>query len=526
MKKTKFILSSLLGVLFLISFQSCIDHFDDLNTNPTLVSGDVVDPAMLFAQAVRGGTYSIPFGPGAGSVAEYSGNRANPASGNIFNHSQHENPFQNMMTNEVIAISEMIRQTENSEFHANTNAKGRIWRVWLFQQITDAYGDIPYFEAALSQDESVNTPAYDSQRDIYIDFMAQLEQAAADLQDSADRVSLGSSDLIYEGDIEMWRRFANSLRLRYALRVRFADPDLAQNQVDDVLNEPLIEDNSQNAQVIPLSSDTPHTSNRHPFYNYMHGSPLNPLICTHTMIWNMTSTGSDHLDLNDPRLPIYCSPAEADGAWRGRQINREDDAGWFYATSRMSLVSPNTWDISAQPIVVLDYAETQFNIAEARLAGLANGDPQEGFENGIRASLEFHNVDEGEITDFLNSSAGTLSGDDENRLRMISTQRWVSKFPQTMEQWTEYRRTGYPYMYTYRTQKGHTGGQIPRRLPYPSSEYDVNGTQLQAAIDRLGGDELMSRMWWDARPDLPFLHPDHGIFPPPPDQDVESWPTQ
>lgn len=138
-----------------------------------------------------------------------------------------------------------------------------------------------------------------------------------------------------------------------------------------------------------------------------------------------------------------------------------------------------------------------------------------------------YEVDEGEINNFLNSSAGTLTGSEEDQLRQISTQRYISLFQQTTEAWNEWRRTGYPIIYTYASQEGHTGGEVPRRLTYPDSEYQANSESVQEAIERLGADDLMSRMWWDAREGLPFEHPHAGTFPPPPDEDMERrmWMT-
>lgn len=515
MKKLKFILSALFGVMLLTMVQSCTDHFDELNTSPTLVGADVVDPAMLFANAVRDGVYQIP--NYSGNVKEYAGYDVSQSSGNIFLEAARAGSF-DMYTNQIVSISEMIRLTEDDPWYANYNAKGRIWRVWLFQHITDHYGDIPYFEAALAQEETVSHPAYDPQEAIYTDMMEQLAQAAADLQDSPDRGSLGSSDLLYGGDVEKWRRFANSLRLRYALRVRFANESLAQQHISNVIDEPLIEDNSQNAYIMTLPDGTTHNSNRHPMFN-SNISPLNPFACTHTMVYNMREATSPDLDMDDPRLPIWCLPAQTDGEYRGNVINRRDGCRGFHTNDNISHLNDRLLRAD-QPINVMTHSEVEFNKAESYLAGLVSGDAQEAYEAGLRSALEFYEVDEADISAFLASSAGTLSGDDEDQLRQISTQRWLSLYGQTAEGYSEWRRTGYPIIYTYPSDDGHTNRQVPRRNSYPTSEYDRNNANLQEAIDRLGEDSITNRIWWDARPGLPLQHPDWGLFPPPPDQDV------
>ena len=151
---------------------------------------------------------------------------------------------------------------------------------------------------------------------------------------------------------------------------------------------------------------------------------------------------------------------------------------------------------------------------------MASGNAQAAYQAGLRSALEFYELEESEISDFLSSSAGTLSGSEEDQLRMIATQKYLSLFMQTAEAYSEYRRLGYPTHYLYAAASGSTNGQIPRRFTYPTSEYDRNNENLQEAISRLGGDGLMNKVWWDAREGLPIEHPDHGLFPPPPDHNV------
>ncbi len=518
MNKMKLISGALLGTLLLVSIQACTDHFDAINTSPTLVGSDVVNPDMLFAQSVRSGVYQIP--SYSGTVKEWTGYAAYPHTANPFQHANFGSPW-GMYTNQIVAISDMLRLTQDDPYYANHNAMARIWRVWLFHQITDHYGDIPYFEAALAQEDAVSHPRYDTQREIYVDMLEQLKQAAADLQVDPARGDIGRSDLIYNGDVELWTRFANSLRLRLALRVRYADESLASEHISDVINEPLIEDNSQNAYIMTLPDGTEHTSNRHPMFNE-NINPLNPIQCTHLLVTSMREVTADYLDMDDPRLPVLCQPAELDGEYRGRVIDTPHGMGWFFLNENVSRVNERVVR-AEQPIMVLDHAEVAFSKAEIYLAGLAGGDAEAAYREGIRASMEFYEVDEADITAFLSGSAGTLSGSEEDMLQQIATQKWLSLYQQTAEGFSEMRRTGYPMMYTYPADPGNTNRRVPRRTPYPLSEYQRNQANNQEAIDRLGGDDaLMARIWWDAKPGLPYLHPDDAdeLFPPRPDEDV------
>ena len=111
----------------------------------------------------------------------------------------------------------------------------RIWKVWVFQELTDAYGDIPYSQAALSVDSVVNQPKYDTQEFIYADMLNELKEAVANLNPDPSLTSFGTADLLFSGSTDNWARLGNSLRLRLAMRIRYADPTLAQQNITDVI---------------------------------------------------------------------------------------------------------------------------------------------------------------------------------------------------------------------------------------------------------------------------------------------------
>jgi hypothetical protein len=105
----------------------------------------------------------------------------------------------------------------------------RIWKVWVFHMMTDAYGDIPYFESAKDVQNVINQPKYDTQELIYRDMLNELKEAAAQLGSQQNQISFGNADILYQGNVDSWEKFANSLRLRLAIRVRFADALLLQS---------------------------------------------------------------------------------------------------------------------------------------------------------------------------------------------------------------------------------------------------------------------------------------------------------
>lgn len=487
------------GILLLSTAYSCTDNFDALNTNPSLVNKDIVDPDILFTSAQRDYIYSIP---SLGIMQEYAGYYASQASGNLFLNRNWDWPYDDYLINN----EEVIRLTEDAPLSANKNAIARIWKVALFHPVTDDFGDVPYTEALKDVEESISQPVYDTQQSIYENMLNELRDAAATLDNSEDLGSFGAADLIYGGDVEMWERYANSLRLRLAIRVRYADENLASEHISDVIGAPLLEDNSHNPSFTTEGEDAVQDRNRNPIYNsYL--TRGQPAWANHTITYSMNAR-------NDPRLPVYFNEAE-DGVsgYNGRpiQLQGEDQSGVY--TPNNSAHLGDYFTTAEFTINLMHYAEVEFLKAEAYLTGLASGNAQAAFEEGIRASMEYYNVDEADIANYL-MTEGTLSADEEGALEEIIVQKFIANFLLADEAWTEYRRTGYPLMY-FGSEEGVTDGKLPRRKTYPELEYSVNESNLQQAISRLnGGDELLSRIWWDAKSGLPYEHPEQGTFPP------------
>jgi len=264
----------------------------------------------------------------------------------------------------------------------------------------------------------------------------------------------------------------------------------------------LSESNAQNALLNTI--DGPLTSNRNPLFD----DPTNSY-----PLWASFTTTDNLKRLNDPRLSKFASPA-TDGVsgYRGRPIALGTNEKTY--SEENTAVLPAFFREAVHPIIVFNAAETYFLKAEAVNAGLISGDAQDLYEKGIQASMEQYAVDPAAITNYLASPATILSGTEEEKLEQIIVQKWLAIYFQSAEAWTEFRRTGYPRIWTG-SDKGNTNGDIPRRLTYPLDEYAKNETHVKEAAGRLsGGDNYMSRLWWDKKPGLPLYHPKQGIFPP------------
>lgn len=490
------------SIMLLLLGAGCTKNFQDINTSPVLVTRDLIQPSMLFTTVIKNSVFENYTGD---TFWEYANYFSNDASGSIFANRDWTSPFSDYQST-IININEVVRLTADDPNLVNEHAMARIWRVWLFQQMTDAYGDIPYSQAAGSVDSVNVQPEYDTQQSIYADMLNELKEAVASLSSDGSLASFGSADLLYSGNVDNWIRLGNSLRLRLAIRVRYADEALAQQHISDVISQPLIDDNSQNALLMTI--DGTDVNNVNPLYiNYLNtsGYPM----------WMGFTVTQELLKRNDPRLPVFANPSPVPGVgYRGRPMCLFSDQKPRYgndsvATYKMTFINP------AVPIIVMNAAEVYFLRAEASLAGLSSEDMEQMYRSGIESSLDQYNVATADVNSYLSSPAATLSGGTpEEDLENIIVQKYLAIFNQGREAWAEFRRTGYPKIWTG-GDLGVTNGNIPRRLTYPKTEYNLNNANVSDAASRLsGGDQMTSRIWWDAKPGLPFYQARQGNFPP------------
>jgi hypothetical protein len=489
------------------SLVSCTDEFAEINTNPSLVTTDVVNVNNLLARVQKESIFDYYE---YGYLTEFSGYYGNPSTVPLSNRDWSE-PFNEFYRSFIINTSEIIRLTADKPLLSNKNAIGRIMKVWVFHQLTDMYGDVPYFEAALNVNEVVNYPKYDKQEDIYKDLLKELKEASAQLSADASQVSYGNSDLMFKGDVESWRRFANSLRLRLAIRTRFADPALAREHITDVISKPLITLNAQNATLTTEGASAGDINNRNPVYNRYQSTTV-PLYTTNTVTDNLLSR-------DDPRLPVFVTPATEpeDGAlWRGRPFALDADLDGSSISFRQEQVASlgALFFAPQYQIKIMTAPEVFFLRAEAALAGITNESVEDLWENGTKLSMEMYGVAAAKIAPYLETQGALFAaGSEEKKLEEIIVQKWLANYFQSKESWAEYRRTGYPLIWVG-SQKGDTDRRVPRRLTYPTGEFLRNEKSVSEAAQRLpGGDTFMSRVWWDARSGLPFTHPLQDSFP-------------
>jgi hypothetical protein len=369
-----------------------------------------------------------------------------------------------------------------------------VMQTWAFGNLTDGWGDVPYSQALQGDSaEGTLSPVYDPQQDIYKGFFTTLTKVSADL-DASGSNELGGADPIYGGDPEAWEKFANSLHARFALRVVNVDKALADAELKAAFTAPggLIEDNADNAQLAWPGDgvfDNPWADNF---------KSRDDQRMSRTLVNIMLAN-------QDPRLPIYAQPTQADTTKYAGMQNGVDDA----TANSYARIASRAGDIFyadhgglSYPSYLMTASEVLFIKAEAAERGLGGLTPAQAkgfYDDAITASLEQWGVtDAAAISAYLAQPNVAYKGG-TNGLVQIAVQKWVSLYTQGMQAWAEWRRTCQPN--TLQAGPAAVVDFIPRRLEYSQTEYAVNKENLDAAVSRQGGaDTFASRMWWDSKP--------------------------
>jgi hypothetical protein len=375
--------------------------------------------------------------------------------------------------------------------NANQQAVGMIMQEWMFLNMTDLWGDIPYSEALGGSSEGGTiTPRYDSQQEIYTGILANLAAASQMIDPNGSlfpdvfRGTTDNPDLIYEGDMELWRRFANSLRLRVAMRLTEVDPGTAGSAAAAAISAGVFQSNADDAMLRYLG--VPPNEN-----------PMAPAFKARPGDYRVSNSVIDTLlALNDPRIPIYAQPNQ-DGEYVGMPNGLVEEHGiQFEAVSRVGewFLEPET------PAWIMSYAEVLLLRAEAAQRGFAGGSAAQLYEDGIRANMETYGIASADIDAYLAQPG--VAYDPAQGLAQIAVQLWIALYDQGPEAYATWRRTGYPRLSPGRDNLNND--QIPVRLPYSSTEQALNNANLQEAISRqgLGTEEWNVRLWWDVTPNV------------------------
>lgn len=447
-------------------------------------------------------------------------------------------------------IDAQYRTAEDAE-KVNINSVLRIYRVYLMSIITDTYGDAPFSEAGLGFLEGKFNPKYDKQEDIYNTFFLELEDAVNKIDPTKDKVT---GDLIYAGDVTKWQQLANSLRLRFAMRISNVNPTKAQTEFENALvaNGGVITDASSDALIKYMTiafsfgqeaysdyrgnslsqllfGNDPANNPSYlcsTFFNqlYNSGDPRTFKISRCYYDGLMSATSPDNrVDITQEMIEkgIDFSPRDPGSySWEPWPTGYDSDICKELAVNNPSVtvtmareVEPklaNNFLKSDNPGVVMTSAEVKFLMAEATVKkwNVGSVSAEDLYKQGVRAAMDFLTDNYGctattdaEFDAFI-QGRGTFGHTDNQKLEAINTQAWILHFTNPAECWANVRRSGYPKLKSpaeYGFGQYLTGGtEIPVRLCYPVLESSYNKKSYNEAIERMGGtDNWHSLLWWD-----------------------------
>lgn len=466
----------------MVVVSSCEQRFDELNTNPNAPAN--AGPQFVLPGAIVDMAYYTNYQLGINYIGLWVQQHASGAYPEEDQYSPRLNDinvfWNNIYDNNMKDLRHII---DNGT--PNQVAVAKILSAYGFMTLSDIWGDIPYSQAL--QAEKGNeflTPVFDSQEDVYNGIIKDLDDAVKMMDRSAS--GFGDEDLIFHGDLDMWEKFANSLRLRAYMHLSEVDENKAKAGVVEMLGKTLISSNAENAALEFFDVN----GNRNPVHSRFSGRP-NDFRMSKSMIDRLIGAG-DTINPADPRTEVY-SQRNSNGAFVGipNGINGLGDVGRDNFTS---CKFGEAFLEASAPSNLMTWAEVEFIRAEAAARGWIAMDVKTAYENAIRASMDQHGItDEAAITAFL--ADPTVAYEEARNMELISTQKWIALFGQPIESWTNFRRTGWPDLPI--ALNDQNGGKFPKRMTYPSVEQTTNGTNVQTATDRQGGAELADPIWWD-----------------------------
>lgn len=475
----------LLGVALLMA-TSCQD-FEETNTNPNQATTSPPEYLLTQAQEVMldqlyDGFDNSRIGM---TLAQYwSQNQYTDESRYLYRPQTNNTTWNNFYTS-INNLQEIIRLNEADEAGRNDNqiAVARIMKAWAFHTLTDIYGDIPYLEAANAVGDNFS-PTYTPQQEIYTNLLKELTEAQAQLDVAGEGFDGG--DLIYGSDLTKWKKFANSLKLRVAIRMADRMPAEAATAISEAVAAGVFTSNDDNAAIQYLASQ-PNT---------------NPLYVDVVVGGRIDYSASNILvgqlqQRNDPRLESYFEPAVTSGTFIGRPFGQNSNQANAQNADDVSQLSETILAPDFEGML-MDYAEVNFILSEAVVRGALAGDPAAYYAQGITASMNYWGItNAGAINAYIQANPLNVA----NYKQTLGIQKWIALYMQGFQGWAEYRRLDFGIL-----QFPPVGGvlnssvtRIPLRRVYPPLEQTLNGENYRTALDRQfsGDDSFVMPLWWD-----------------------------
>lgn len=479
----KYITLSLASVAMLAASCEKIEDFGDTNVDPSkvavsssrsLMTNAMQNSVALFIGNTQGTTMAQHFSEGPYLTSSGYGDAVGGQA------------YSAWYTSPLIQLKKIIDYNTAGTVEADPGSNGsknnqiavaRIMKAFIFWKLTDRWGDLPYSQAL--QGGANITPAYDKQEDIYKDILKELKEAAAQIDGGLGM----QGDIILDGNMAAWKRFAATQRMLMALRMSKVYPTsagLAATEFNAAMAA-VISSNAQNITYKFLAGDP---SNYNPWYTNYSVSNRNDYAISTTIVNYMKANGRG----NDPRLPIYAEVLPGNVV-KGLDYGKALQTNIPNAYSRLG----STLRAAGTPANILTFAQVQFAKAEAaKLGWIAGGDAtaKTFYDSGVDASLAQYGV-----ADATFKTETGVAYDPTTAIQQIATQRWIHLYLDGWEAWAEWRRTGFPVLKAGPNSANPAG--IPRRLMYPAADKTVNTDNYAKVVAQQGADNLNTRIWWD-----------------------------
>ncbi|MEZ5069855.1 MAG: SusD/RagB family nutrient-binding outer membrane lipoprotein [Bacteroidales bacterium] len=536
--KIKYIIPLVL-LAFLVS---CTEKFEDFNTdqkNPASVAGEA-----LFSNALKNLADQLSTPNVNRNITEIwaqywtETTYTDEANYDIVERGQSEEIFRYFYRDVLMDLKEadrLISESETLTAEAAVEKANKlhiidIVNVFVFQQLVDFFGAVPYSEAL---DINNVYPVYEMGEDIYPDLIARLDAALAGLDNSAG--SYGSADLIYGGDVDAWMRFANSEKLKLGIHLSDVNPTLAQNTVEAAVASGVFTSAADEA-LFPYQTGSPN-------YNMIHAE----LVVTGRKDFVSTNTIIDIMSgLNDPRLNDYFDPTSiqplefpVNDAGVRQDLVLEDGenmvlfypmgggtynevyaegpytvpaadtvsgikqwlGGTYGASALFAQHTQVSTDVTSPTFtgLIMTYSEVLFYLAEAAARGFDVGiSVEEAYQAGVQESILWWGGTQDEVDAYLahpDVAYATAAGDWK---RKIGYQSWIASYINGMLGYTTWRRLDYPVLNITPTNEDiQEVTDIPVRFTFPVNEQSLNAANYAAASEAIGGDDLLTKIFWD-----------------------------
>lgn len=357
---------------------------------------------------------------------------------------------------------------------SNKLAVIEIMTVYTYSILVETFGNVPYTEALDIENPS---PKYDDGLTIYKDLIARLDAAIGALDPAWG--SFDDADNIYAGDVSLWIRFANSLKLKMGLVLADKDATYAQSVVEEAAPNVLLS-NADNAAFVYLSS----APNQNPIYEDLVASGRHDFVPTSAFVDFMNT-------LADPRRPYYFTlPADTNVYIGGPNAVVSSYGDYSHVADAMQ--------VPTFEAIIMEYAEVEFLLAEAVERGFAvGGTAEDHYNNAIRGSITYWGGTVGDAATYLANPAVAYATAGTTWQEKIGNQMWIAMYNRGIESWTYWRKYDFPVLIPATDAVAEADGKVPVRFTYPIAEQTLNGNSYSSASSAIGGDFMYTKLFWD-----------------------------